>query len=268
MNNIQLKTTEPNHISSTPDINGRYTAKDKSKLANAAEDFESMLTSMMLKSMNKTTNGMFGSDSFGGDFFDTIFESEMAKYISHNKGLGIAKVLYKKLTGEDLDPLLKKVNEIPSEKINKADINTITDFPALPPSAHSLKRLDKFSDYINEAAEKFGIDKNIIKSVILTESAGKENAVSSAKAKGLMQLIDTTAKDMGVRNVWDPRENIFGGTKYLSQLLKSNNGDLKLALAGYNAGPGNVEKFNGVPPFEETKNYINRVMGYLNYLNG
>ena len=80
-----------------------------------------------------------------------------------------------------------------------------------------------------------------------------------------MQLIDSTASSMGVKNVFDPKENIYGGTKYLSDLLRQYNGNVKLALAGYNAGPKNVDKYNGVPPFTETKNYITRVVGYLKH---
>ena len=73
---------------------------------------------------------------------------------------------------------------------------------------------------------------------------------------------------MGVKNIWDPQQNIYGGTKYLAEMLRKYNGDLKLALASYNAGPKNVDKYGGIPPFEETKNYVKRVVGYLNHLNG
>ncbi|MDP3684156.1 MAG: lytic transglycosylase domain-containing protein, partial [Ignavibacteria bacterium] len=134
------------------------------------------------------------------------------------------------------------------------------------PSKQSMERLEQFDEHIEEAAKRYGVDKGLIKSVIIAESAGNAKAVSPAKAKGLMQLIDSTATSMGVQNVWDPRQNIMGGTKYLSEMLRQYNGDVKLALAGYNAGPANVEKYNGVPPFEETKTYITRVLGYLNHL--
>ena len=130
-----------------------------------------------------------------------------------------------------------------------------------------MKRIGEYEDMIEAASKKFGIDKKLIQSVILTESAGKADAKSRANAKGLMQLMDSTATDMGVNNPWNPEENINGGTKYLSKLLAKYGGDTDMALAAYNAGPGNVKKYNGIPPFKETQNYIKRVNNYLNLLD-
>ena len=308
MNNLQLKITNPQkQISRTQDIKSRYSDAQKAKIANAAKEFEGLLTSMMLKSMTKTTDGMFGSGSYGGDDFDTIFQNQIASFISQKRDLGIADILYKKITGENMntslgksddnslnininkvnginsDSLLKKAaaaaasakknikpnetNELkPGKKLNiKLNIKTS---PSISPSPQAIDRLNRYNNIIDKASNLYGIDKNVIKSVILTESAAKEKAQSGAKAKGLMQLIDSTANDMGVKNIWDPQQNIYGGTKYLAEMLRKYNGDLKLALASYNAGPKNVDKYGGIPPFEETKNYVKRVVGYLNHLNG
>ena len=268
MDPISLKVTDPGkHIDSTPEIKNNYSQDDKDKLAKAAKDFESLITGMMLKSMTQTTGGFFGEESYGGDFFDAIFENEIASEISNSKGLGIAEMLYKKITGEDLKSSLmgRPPDFIP--KSGKIKLNIDPNMHIIEPSGSSLKRIDKFDNLIKEASDNFGVDKNLIKSVILAESAGYEKAYSSAKAKGLMQLMDSTAKHMGVKNVWDARENIMGGTKYLAEMLRQYNGDVKLALAGYNAGPGNVQKYNGIPPFEETQSYIARVIGYMNHLN-
>ena len=270
MANLQLKITDPvKHLSGTPDISGRYSDAQKSKIANAAKEFESLLTSMMLKSMTKTTDGMFGSNSFGGDDFDTIFQNEIASFISEKKSLGIADILYKKITGEDLNINSKPAEMQPLKQDQKIEAKPDSKSqPSISPSTKALDRLNRYDDIINNASSIFGVDKNIIKSVILTESSANEKALSGAKAKGLMQLIDSTAADMGVSNVWDPKQNIYGGTKYLAEMLRKYNGNLDLALASYNAGPDNVNKYGGVPPFEETQNYIKRVIGYLNHLNG
>jgi Rod binding domain-containing protein len=271
MNGIELKITNPQKHLTGESIQGQnMSSKEKAKLANAAKEFESLLTTMMLKSMNETSGGMFGSEGFGGDYFDTIFESELASQMSKSgRGFGIAQSIYKKVTGEDFDPSLfsGKLNSLDNEM--KIKLNNVSDkFPFLTPSGKSVDRVSNFDNLINEASEKYGVDEKLIKSVILTESAGNTKAVSKAKAKGLMQLMDSTAKDMGVKNSFDPRENIMGGTKYLSGLLKKYDGDVKLSLAAYNAGPANVEKYNGIPPFDETKTYVTRVLGYLNYLDG
>lgn len=267
MHNLKLKITEfDKHIQPANTMHKNFTDAQKTKLAKASQDFESLLTGMMLKSMNKTTEGgMFGKESYGGDVLDVVFQSEIASFMTRSQGLGVAKMLYKKLTGEDLTPNINIDKPLipPMEiKFNSKNKNHKT----VTPSNTSLKRLNEYLPVIREAAQKFGVNENLIKSVILTESAANSNAQSKVKAKGLMQLMDSTAADLGVNNVWDPKDNIFGGTKYLSQMLKQYDGDIEKTLAAYNAGPANVKKYDGVPPFKETKNYINRVIGYLNHL--
>ena len=268
MENLTLKIDNPTkHISQMPEVKPRYDANGKVKVAEATKQFESMLTQMMLKSMNKTNGGMLGEEGYGNDMFDTVFEQEIASYMGETKSLGIAEMLYKKITGEEMTPdmRLKVGNRIQPMRIKNTTAQT--DATNVTPSSGSLDRLEKFDSHIEEAAKSYGVNKNIIKSIIMTESAGNNKAVSSAKAKGLMQLVDSTAADMGVQNVFNPRENILGGTKYFAQMLRQYSGDVKLALAAYNAGPSNVDKYKGVPPFDETKNYINKVLGYLNHFN-
>jgi len=109
---------------------------------------------------------------------------------------------------------------------------------------------------VNSIAPKYGVDPALVLAVIQAESAFRTDAVSPKDAAGLMQLIPDTADRFGVGNVFDPKENITGGVKYLRWLLAYFQGDVTLALAGYNAGEGAVDRYKGVPPYEETRNYV------------
>ena len=115
-----------------------------------------------------------------------------------------------------------------------------------------------------EAAERYGVPLNLLKAMGKAESGFDANAVSPAGAQGVMQLMPSTAKSLGVEDPFDARSNIMGGAKYISQKLKQYNGNIDLALAAYNAGSGNVAKYGGVPPLSETRNYIARIKGYMN----
>ncbi len=109
---------------------------------------------------------------------------------------------------------------------------------------------------IQEAAQTHGVDPRLVAAIARRESAFNPNAVSRVGACGVMQLMPATARYLGVTNVFDARQNIFGGTRYLRTLLDTFDGDLDLALAAYNAGPGAVQKYRGVPPYRETQAYV------------
>ena len=116
---------------------------------------------------------------------------------------------------------------------------------------------------VQQNAQIWQVDPALIKSVIANESSFDANATSPVGAQGLMQLMPETAATLGVRNPYDPSQNVAGGTRYLRSLLDRFNGDTRLAVAAYNAGPGAVEKYGDVPPYAETRNYVQNVLGSL-----
>ncbi|MED1404693.1 lytic transglycosylase domain-containing protein [Bacillus mycoides] len=118
----------------------------------------------------------------------------------------------------------------------------------------------KYEDIIDRVSNTYGIPKTLIQKMIEVESNFNPKTVSHAGAMGLMQLMPANVKEMGIKNPFSPAESIEGGVKELSGYLKKNNGDLVLALASYNAGPGNVRKYGGVPPFKETQGYIKKIL--------
>ncbi|MDQ3281598.1 MAG: lytic transglycosylase domain-containing protein [Acidobacteriota bacterium] len=120
-----------------------------------------------------------------------------------------------------------------------------------------------YNDIIIDAARKFDVDAALVSAVIKAESDYNPRDISHKGARGLMQLMPATAKRFGVTNALDPKENIYGGTRYLRWLLNTFNGNADLAVAAYNAGEGNVWKYDGVPPFRETVTYIHRIAKHI-----
>ena len=133
------------------------------------------------------------------------------------------------------------------------DVHSKVDF------ARTALNLDAYKDVVLDAASEYGIDRALLRAVIHAESAFNPMALSNKGAQGLMQLMPGTAGDLGVIDAFDATENIRGGARYLAQLLRTFKGDTRLATAAYNAGPGAVQKYGGIPPYDETQVYVQRV---------
>ncbi|HVA95187.1 MAG TPA: lytic transglycosylase domain-containing protein, partial [Candidatus Dormibacteraeota bacterium] len=129
--------------------------------------------------------------------------------------------------------------------------------PAVPVATQATR--EKIEQMIRQVSARYRVDPALVRAVIQTESNWNSKAVSSKGALGLMQLVPGTAQQLGVHNAFDPRQNIDGGVRYLHTLLERYNGDLDMALAAYNAGPGAVDRAGGIPQYRETRNYVQKV---------
>lgn len=277
----------------------KFSENEKVEFAKVARGFESMFINMVYKGLKsamleeKKSEMTFGADTLEG-YTDMAFSDELSK---KGNGIGIADMIYQNLTGDKLGNIReldsktynKFISEMKPININEKPItiketSSILDVEKdnsfVPDegigdeiaknkvvknnlSSKLEERLSNYDEFIKEASEKYSVPVNLIKSVISAESFGKSDAVSKVGAKGLMQLMDGTSKDLGVKDPFNPKDNIIGGTKYLRLMMDKFDGNLENVLSAYNAGPGNVVKHNGVPPFQETKSYINRVKHYL-----
>jgi len=149
--------------------------------------------------------------------------------------------------------------QIPAEEL--IDVEPEDQFPAPPPA--NVDFGVRYARLIHAAAQKHGVDEKLIAQVIEAESNFNAKAVSRKRALGLMQLLRETAARYGVANIFDPAQNIEAGTHYLKDLLVRYRGNLRFALAAYNAGPEMVDRYGGVPPFPETQNYVREITSKL-----
>lgn len=140
---------------------------------------------------------------------------------------------------------------------DKKTVTSKTSFSSYLGETQSLDQI------FNKAADKYNVPVNLLKAIGKAESNFQADVVSRCGARGIMQLMPATATALGVKDSFDPEQNIMGGAKYISDMLDKYNGNTSLALAAYNAGAGNVKKYGGIPPFEETQNYVKKVAAYM-----
>jgi soluble lytic murein transglycosylase-like protein len=164
--------------------------------------------------------------------------------------------------GQSAHPRKAPAGKAPAEKASvRSDLNRSTSelrAANSAPAAHPLGA-DVLHQLVQETAQKHNVDPNLVSAVISTESNWNTSAISRRGAQGLMQLVPETAQHFGVYNTFDPAQNVDAGVRYLRMLLERYNGDLPKALAAYNAGPGIVDRWGGVPNFRETREYVRKV---------
>lgn len=173
--------------------------------------------------------------------------------VTPRSGEPVSRQMWTSASHSSPPPVVKPV----TESVSAGSVFEVGEVKREAEAVDPIRR--RFGRWIDEAAEVHRVDSTLIRAVIETESGGNPRAVSKAGAKGLMQLMDGTAAEMGTTEPFNARENIMSGTKYLRRMI-DRFGDLKLALAAYNAGPGTVERHGGVPPYAETIEYVEKVL--------
>lgn len=291
--------TDLDRLKATP---GKSLEAEKARLRKTTREFESFFLYYMLKTMRETVtsdsakeNAPLGG-SMGKDTYQQMFDMEISRNVVRGGNRSLSEMLYKSMeklvetqyqardkgsaAPEKSTSLQLHPKSEPRPLYQPSQLKPLrrnTEPMSLPSSAHrkliSIAETPRaatptdairahYGRIIDEAARANGLDSALISSVIRAESSGDPAAVSPSGAKGLMQLADSTASELGVDDPFDPRANVLAGSKYLAGLI-NRFGDLRLALAAYNAGPGTVERHGGVPPFRETHDYIARVTNYL-----
>ncbi len=254
---IDLKPLPPGKLPDAP--------TEEEKLAAVSNKFESLLIAQLLKTMRSAAE-VFSDNSerpAGMGMMSEMMDEYLVQHLSSGRGFGIGQMVASQLgrgMGEEGSGL-SSANDLGAQFY---PLEASAWHRTRPSTEGGVGSMERYEPIINRAASRYDLDPELIRAVILQESGGDTTAVSPKGAKGLMQLMDGTADELGVKNPFDPQENIFGGSKYLKEQLARWGGDLDKALASYNAGPTAVRRYGGVPPFKETKDYIARVTEMMN----
>jgi soluble lytic murein transglycosylase-like protein len=219
-----------------------------SQLKKASQQFEAIFMKYMLKTMRDTIpEGGLLDRGLANEFYESLFDDEISLRLAASQQSSLADLIFRQLAGKlnagsPIEELLDGMNSLKDKQ------------PILPQKTKSLIPI------VEKAAGRFDLDSRLIMAVIQQESGGNRYAVSEKGAKGLMQLTDSTADTMGVTDSFDPEQNVMARAKYLKHLVTQFDNELELALAAYNAGPANVLRYGGIPPFAETRNYVRKVL--------
>ena len=149
-------------------------------------------------------------------------------------------------------------------KVNVPSVQNKENTTSEIPNSGNLACSDELNQYFQQAADTYGVDVKLLKCIAYAESRFQADATSKSGAMGVMQLMPKSAEYLGVQDAYDPEQNIMGGAKFIASLLEQFDGNVEYALAGYNAGPNRVKEYGGVPPYEETQNYVNLIMDLYN----
>jgi Rod binding domain-containing protein len=265
-------------INSTNTINNAGTSNARAKgaaysdeqIRKVSRQFEALYSSFMLKSMNASVerSGLV-DQNMGQEIFTDMLMDKYAEKMSEGKGLGMADMLYRYLKNNQgqVQNCAGRIREYEAQKnynpkIMKYMAGNLGSAASAAPETGKIP-MEDLDPIIQQSAGKFSLDPTLIKAVIRQESDNNPAAVSRTGAKGLMQLSDSTAQEMGVTDPFDTLQNVEGGSRYLKKLMVQFGNNVELALAAYNAGPEAVRKHGGVPPYPETQAYVKKVMEYM-----
>ena len=272
------------------------TPAEMSEIKLVASKFESIFLNMLFDSMAKeNSGGTFINHGSAYKIFNSMMYEAIANDESYGRGIGIARMIVNYFKENpsliknslNISKLKSEAGELSGSNNFMEAVNTSDKYLGNANVLNSYKKLSALNnqdggnisgdntsggytsiDSLAKAASKiYDLPYNLIKAVIKTESDFNPSAVSPKGAVGLMQVMPETAKELGVSDVLNPVSNVFCGSLYLKKMLNSNNGNIELALAAYNAGQGNVDKYGGIPPFTETENYVKKVLNYYNEYN-